>query len=100
MEDDHYSQASMHSEGSQCTHTKAPSTPEQIEAEADLAAIQSHLQTLRKMEEYVKMLALHDEEMRMFDKTLAEEERKTEMHNIHRYIIDSRAKVQQAVVDN
>ena len=42
MEDDHYSQASMHSEGSQCTHTRAPSIPEQIaEAEADLAAIQS-----------------------------------------------------------
>ena len=101
MEDDHYSQASMHSEGILCTHTRAPSIPEQIaEAEADLAAIQSHLQTLRRMEEYEKRLALHEEDMRKFDQTLAEEERKSEMHNIHRNIIDSRAKVQQAVVDN
>ena len=101
MEDDHYSQASMHSEGSQCTHTRAPSIPEQIaEAEADLAAIQSHLQTLRRMEEYEKRLALHDEEMRKIDQTLAEEEGNMEMYNIHKNIIDSRAKVQQAVVDN
>ena len=96
-ERNHYSQtirtfstASMHSEGSQHTQTRTPSISEQItQAEADLAARQSHLQILKRKEEYKKKLAWQAKEMRKFDRTLVEE-----MYNTHnRETIDSRAKV-------